>query len=84
MASLVGSKEHKGFNRSAIDLPIYYNSYGSRKHHRAGCLLHTNWLNTVTLTSTMFTSEAANVTFAGKVLILVSYGMITDFRMPNK
>jgi len=32
----------------------------------------------------MFTSEAANVAFAGKVLVLVRYEMMTNFRVSNK
>ncbi len=85
MASLVASKaERKGFNRCAIDAPLYYNICGSRKPHRASCLLRTTRLNSIALTSTMFTSEAANVAFAGKVLILVSCGIITDFQIPNE
>lgn len=85
MATLVERKEREEVDRSAIDLPIIYcNSCGSRKHYRASYLLCTTWLNSIALTSTMFTSEAANVTFAGKVLILVSCGMVTDSQIPNK
>jgi hypothetical protein len=40
--------------------------------------------NSAILTSTMFTSEVANVAFAGKVLVLVRYETMADFRVSNK